>query len=215
LLRWTALCAFAELLGIASAAVWYGAMNVWVGEPDEIALRIGAWFLMSLAAVPEGLVLGGMQAAGLRWFFNTVSSSRWVVTTICVGFLGWGVGTFIPLFVVDESAVVNGAEPGLAATALYALIFGTLVGVIFGLAQSLALPADAKRRYLWVVGTAAGWAIGLPLIYIGAQIAGDLSGWIPRIALWATGGIGAGASVGLFTGIMLFWMTPRDATAEK
>lgn len=58
LLRWSALCATAELLGIASAAIWYGGVNVWVGEPPELSVRIGAWLLMTLAAVPEGLVLG-------------------------------------------------------------------------------------------------------------------------------------------------------------
>lgn len=215
LLRWTGLCAVAELLGIASAAIWYGAMNVWVGEPKEIPLRIGAWLLMSLAAVPEGVVLGGLQAVGLRWFFNGVSTLRWVFTTICVGFLGWGIGTFIPLFIVDEAAMANGDEPGLATTAFFAAIFGMLVGLIFGGAQSSALPAEAKRKFLWVVGNAAGWALGLPLIYIGAQIAADQTGWAARIILWASGGVGAGASVGVFTGFALFWMTPRDSLGDK
>jgi len=215
LLRWTGLCAVAELLGIASAAVWYGAMNVWVGEPKEIALRIGAWLMMSLAAVPEGFVLGGLQSVGLRWFFNGVSTARWVFTTICVGFLGWGIGTFIPLFIVDETAMTNGDEPGLAVTAFFAAIFGILVGLLFGGVQSSALPAEAIRKFPWVVGNAAGWALGLPLIYIGAQIAADQAGWAARIILWACGGVGAGATVGIFTGFALFWMTPRDSLVDK
>lgn len=35
LFLWVGLCATAELLGIGSAAVWYGAINVWVGEPVD------------------------------------------------------------------------------------------------------------------------------------------------------------------------------------
>jgi hypothetical protein len=205
--RWLALCAIAELFGIASAAVWFGAINVWAGEPEALTLRIAAWFLMSLAAVPEGLILGGLQAHGLRWFFTSVSAARWIGATIAVGFLGWGIGTFIPMFVVDEAVMANGAEPGLAATALYSLVFGLGVGAVFGLAQAWALPAEARGRGLWVLANAIGWAIGLPLIFIAAKIAGDQSGWIMRVALWACGGIGAGASVGIATGIGLVWMT--------
>lgn len=71
---------------------------------------------------------------------------------------------------------------------------------------------NADRRYPRVIGNAAGWAIGLPCIFIAAQLAADQSGWIPRIALWAFGDVGAGASVGVLTGIALRRMTaPRSA----
>lgn len=34
--RWVGLCGLAEFLGIGSAAVWYGAINVWLGEPSVL-----------------------------------------------------------------------------------------------------------------------------------------------------------------------------------
>ena len=215
LLCWAALCTVAELLGIASAAIWYGAVNFWLGEPPEFLLRIVAWFLMTLAAVPEGLVLGGLQAYGLSWVFATVSRSRWILATIVVGLIGWGIGAFLPLFLVAEPAVGGGNEPGLAATAMFAAVFGVLIGAVFGLGQSWALPAEARRRYRWIIGNAVGWAIGLPFVYVAAQLAADQSGWVVRIALWAAGGIGAGSCVGLSTGIALLGMTNhRSAKAS-
>lgn len=203
LYRWVCLCAAAELLGIGSAAVWYGAVNIWVGEPSALALRLGAWLLMSLAAVPEGLILGGLQVIGLRWFFPATSRSRWILATTAVGLVGWGIGTAIPLFMIEPTGPEHGAEPSLAATAAFSAVFGVGIGAVFGLAQSWALPPQARPRRLWVACNAIGWALGLPLIYMAAQVAADQAGWTLRLLLWALGGVGAGASVGVATGLCL------------
>lgn len=205
------MCAVAEFLGIGAAALWYGVVNVVVGEPVPLLARAGAWLLMTLAAVPEGLVLGGLQAVGIRWFLPSVSMRRWIVATVAVGIVGWAIGTFIPLFVVGPApGDVPVDEPGLAATALFAAVFGLAVGAIFGLAQYWALPGEARRRPLWVVANTAGWGLGLPCIYVAAQLGGDLDGWVPRIAAWALGGLGAGAALGGATGLALLRMRSRE-----
>jgi len=210
-LRWIALCAVAELLGIGAAAAWYGAMNVIVGEPEAIAARLGAWLLMALAAIPEGVILGGLQVLGLRWFFARVSAARWILATTALGFLGWGIGAFIPLFVVGEPATGGEfAEPGLATTAAFAAVFGVAVGALFGLAQSTALPRAARRRWSWVLANAAGWMLGLPAIYVAAQVAADLSGTLARVALWCAGGVVAGALIGAATALSLQVMRSED-----
>jgi hypothetical protein len=201
--KWVALCGAAELIGISAAGAWYGTVNVWIGEPAAIPARIAAWFLMSLAAVPEGLILGGLQVAGIHWFIPDVSPRRWISATILVGLFGWGVGTFIPLFVMREATPQTGAEPGLGATAVFAAVFGVAVGAIFGLAQAWALPSHVRPRALWVVGNAIGWAAALPLIYVAAQIGGDYEGWSLRLAAWAAGGCAGGASLGVATGCAL------------
>jgi hypothetical protein len=213
--RWVGLCAVAELLGIGSAAVWYGAINVWLGEPSVFILRLGAWFLMSLAAVPEGLVLGGLQAIGIRWFLPSTSTFRWITATIAVGLLGWGMGTATPLFFVSEAELSNGTEPSFAAIALFSAAFGAAVGAIFGLAQAWALPAQTKRGWIWVVCNVIGWAVGLPLIYLAAQFAADQPDWVLRVILWALGGLGAGASVGVATGLGLIAMTKQQSTTQR
>ena len=95
--RWVILCVLAELFGIGAAAIWYGGVNVLFGEPGTFLPRIGVWLLMTLAAVPEGVILGGLQAAGVRWFLPAVSAIRWIAATIAVGLLGWGIGTFMSI----------------------------------------------------------------------------------------------------------------------
>jgi hypothetical protein len=201
----------AELLGIGAAAMWYGPVNLWIGEPEQLVLRTGAWSLMSLAAVPEGLILGGFQAIGIKWWLPELSAARWIVATIAVGFIGWGIGTYIPMFLVDEAAFANGSDPGLVKTTMFAATFGIIVGAVFGLFQSWAFPSETKRRQYWIITNSIGWGIGLPLIYVAAQLASDQSTWIVRILLWAIGGVSAGFCVGVATGVGLYLITSGHA----
>lgn len=201
IVRWIALCAVAEFFGIALAAIWYGIVAVTFGEPVELALRIGVWLLATMSAIPEGFVLGGLQAYGLRWFYPTLSATRWITMTTLVGLAGWGVGTFMPLFMVGEAA--SAPEPSPTAIAAFAAIFGSLAGVAFGAAQAFALPVGADGRVKWVIANVIGWALGLPLIYLAAQLAGDFQAPAAMVAIWATGGLGAGVCVGVATAVAI------------
>lgn len=212
---WVALCAVAEFLGIAWAALWFGGMHFFLGELEPIPARVVVWIAMSMAAIPEGVILGGLQAEGVKWFLPDLSAWRWMLATIAVGFLGWGVGTFIPLFLIGQDEAAAGPEPGLAATAAFAAIFGLAVGAVFGLAQAWALPEGSGGKLSWVIANTVGWAIGLPLIYMAAQIAGDYSSWTAKIGLWAVGGLGAGMSVGAATGIALLKLDRNELSPNN
>ena len=173
---------------------------------------------MSLAAVPEGVILGGLQAIGARMFVPDISARRWIVATIFVGFLGWGIGTFIPMFVITEVPVATDSDPSseLQGALLFAAVFGVLIGAVFGSAQSLALPRGKGRRLSWTVANAIGWAVALPMIYGAAQIATAYPGWAAKIAIWASGGAVAGILLGVMTGIALLRMRrgePRQSSA--
>jgi hypothetical protein len=209
---WVVICALAEWLGIGAAVLWYGAVLSAFGEPVALAPRIGVWLTASAAALPEAIVLGGLQAFWLRTIWPGLSAARWILATMAVGLIGWGVGAFIPLFMFPESggAAQSPAadptaafDPSLGAIALFATLFGLAVGAVFGLGQALALPTGSRARRLWIIGNAAGWAVGLPLIYVAAHLASDLPGWGARIGLWMAGGLGAGLAVGAATAVVL------------
>lgn len=200
---WILLCAFAECAGVALAALWYGAVAVGFGEPDDIVARIGVWLLLTAAAVPEGLVLGGLQATGLRWFLPELSLRRFVGATIAVGLIGWGIGSFIPLFVFHEPAGADAIEPSLMAVAGFAAVFGSAIGSVFGAFQAWALPVGAASRLRWVAANAVGWALALPLIYMAAQWAADSTGVAPKVLLWAAGGGAAGLTIGTATAVVI------------
>jgi len=210
-LLWVVLCATAEAVGISVAVVWYALADVYFANPEGFANRVAAWLVMSAAALPEGLVLGGLQSTGIRWFLPTVRRVHWIAATTVVGLLGWAVGTWFPVFMPFEaqpgSAVV---EPTVVQTVGFTVIFGACAGALIGGAQSFAMPTvnsggGRSLRVIWIVANSIGWAIGLPCIYLAASFGADLSNVAARVAVWSGGALLAGAAGGAATGAGLVY----------
>jgi hypothetical protein len=57
-----------------------------------------------------------------------------------------------------------------------------------------------------VLANSGGWAIALPFIYVAAQLGAEYADWASRLTLWASGGLLAGAAIGLATAGVLHAM---------
>jgi hypothetical protein len=211
LLNWALICALAEALGLLAAGMWYGTVMAVLGEPEALAPRLGVWAAASLAAVTEGIILGGIQAWWLHHLWPSLSARRWIAATIAVGLIGWGFGTAVPLFLAPE----GGAPPSLPMLLGFAALFGAVAGLLFGVVQALALPARAQPRRAWVLGNVAGWAVGLPLIYAAAHLGADAATAAGTLAWWAAGGAAGGLAIGACTGLALMRMAPAPARVGR
>ena len=98
------------------------------------------------------------------------------------------------------------AATELRGAMLFAVVFGLLIGAVFGAAQAWAFPGGGRRRLYWTISNTIGWALVLPMIYGAAQIATEVEGWFSKIAFWAVGGLAAGGLIGLATGVALLEM---------
>jgi len=208
--HWVALCALAEALGISVAVLWYAAVDGAFPDPQGTLTRVVTWLGLSAAAIPEGIALGGLQSIGVRWFLPGISRLRWVAATMCVGWLGWAVGTWFPVFMpFDGDTNTAAVEPDILQVLAFTTSFGVCAGALIGGAQSLVMPrkiGNSDRtpwwrsiRWIWVLAHSVGWAVGLPCIYIAASFGADMESVAARIACWVTGALLAGASVGLAT----------------
>jgi hypothetical protein len=98
------------------------------------------------AALVAGLVTGAVIGAGQSFVSQRrLRPARWILATA----LGMGLGLLLGATVVDF-------RTSLADLA----VMGALTGVLLGVAQTLALPAETRRRWWWAVAMPLLWAIG-------------------------------------------------------
>ena len=96
-----------------------------------------------------GLVLGAGQTLASR---RRLDPRRWIPATA----VGMGAGLLLGAAVVDYGT-------SLADLAL----MGALTGLVLGPAQALALPLQARRRWLWAAAMPALWALGWTVTTLG------------------------------------------------
>ncbi len=201
---WILLTALAELVGILLGASWWIWADGLLPDPDGLFWQVSMLLFKALSGVPEGLVLGLVQANLMSRRLPDLSIVRWTAATCLVAVVGWAAGSSFSIFAPSDAGS-GGFDPGVGQTILMASGFGVLVGALFGGAQTLALSGLGVVRWPWIVGNAVGWALGLPVIYLAAS--GLALG--PIWALAAIGGLVAGALVGVSTAVAFAVMTGR------
>jgi len=202
---WTVVCGLAELLGIATGALWWVGWDQLNPEPVGAATKAGMLAIKGLSGLVEGLILGLAQAWLLRRRYTALSAVAWSSVTCALALLGWTIGSSFAIYGGAEAGAPP-ADPGPVATVIMSAGFGLAVGAVFGAGQALVLRRAARRAWVWIAANAAGWAIALPAIYLAASVGGG-PGLLP---LAAGSGLAAGLMLGLVTGLSLRWMPPRE-----
>jgi hypothetical protein len=196
--RWVAHCALGEALGLTAGLLWFASWLLAPGAPEPPGGRLGLWALLALSAVPEALILGLLQARGLRPALPGLDLGRFLRWTLLAGLAGWGLGGAAGLLLVEPGA--TGAAETRPALALLATAgIGAGAGALFGWAQGRALPAAGGGRRAWLWGNVAGWTLALPVVYAGASLGAEAEGAALRVAIWGVAGLAAGALIGAAT----------------
>lgn len=210
ILYWVAVCALAELAGFATAALWWVLVDQVLPDPALVLEKAGTLGLKALAGVPEGLILGWAQVGLLRRRAPGLRRAPFIGCTILVAVLGWAGGSAVPIFLADSVVgSAPAAEPGIAAMLVGTAAAGLVSGLLFGVTQALALRGVFDRVVWWVLGNAAGWAVGLPITYLAAS-QGDASAPLCNALIYGLpGGLAVGAWVGAATAMAAAMMRPR------
>ena len=111
--------------------------------------RVDSPIAALLGGAVAGLVLGAGQALVSR---RRLDPRRWIPATG----MGMGIGLFFGAAVVDYGT-------SLADLAL----MGALTGLVLGPAQAVALPRQARQRWLWAAAVPALWALGWTVTTLG------------------------------------------------
>ncbi len=149
-----------------------------------------------------------------------VSWKFWLWWVLATAF-GWGVAVAVGLAVVGAVglalAVVLGRAVGVSG--FLAAAVGLLVGEVMGWAvpdamigtmQWLVLRRQVPRAGWWVLATAFGWFVGVPVGLTGVGAVGQpRAEAIGLLVMWPLGGAVAGAVLGVMQWLVLRRRVPR------
>jgi hypothetical protein len=114
----------------------------------------------------------------------------------------------------ETSGPQTPAEPGLAIVLVLAAATGLVAGPLLAAFQWLRLrTVIAQRTLLWLAANAAAWALGMPLIFLGAQANELGAGPVLTGVAVAASIFVAGAVVGAVHGAVLVWLV-RNHTSH-
>jgi hypothetical protein len=204
-LHWTIACGMGEFLGIGVAAGIAFLHIHFLGEPQTIGQRLLVIFVMVLAGIIEGLVVGSFQWSVLRRKFVNLKVQNWLIVTALGAATAWLLGMLPSTFFAPEPSAASSEslEFSSAQFALLAVLSGVVLGALFGAFQWVELRKHALNASRWIVANLLGWTVGLAIIYLGASAPLVETGLAAVIMIGTISGLLSGLSVGAITGLFL------------
>jgi hypothetical protein len=202
--RWVLANAGGELAGLGTVALTAWTFLSAMGGEQTLLQHILFALVMIAAGAFEGAVVGAAQAWVLGPRLPGMPAWEWVRATVLGSFLAWILG-MLPstlMAALAESSGVEPTEPGAAAGYGLAALLGLVAGVILSFFQWRVLRHHLAGAGGWLAANAVAWALGMPLVFLGADLA-SRAGTIPAavitaaITLLATGSV-VGAVHGLW-----------------
>ena len=215
--RWVIANALGELVGLGTVAVVGFFMFQRAGEPASIAQVIAFAAVFILLGAFEGVVVGLAQRQVLRTLLPSVRG--WVLATVVGAMVAWAVGmvpsTIASLMQQGVPATSAPSEPPLLLILLLAAGLGAVAGPMLAAFQWLSLRRVVPgKAWLWLPANAAAWALGMPVIFLGAQ-ANEVTSSAAAIAgLVASAIFVAGAVVGAVHGRVLLGLVHGGSTGQ-
>jgi hypothetical protein len=213
--RWVAANALGELLGLGTVAAMGFFVFQRTGEPTNTGQVLAFAAVFIILGGFEGLVVGLAQRHILRSLLPSVRG--WVLATTVGAFVAWAIG-MLPSTVISlmpQSDTGANLEPPLALVLLLAAGLGAVAGPLLAVFQWLSLrkvlPGNA---WLWLPANALAWALGMPVIFLGAQ-SNELTSSATVVAVSvALAILVAGAVVGAVHGRVLMGLVQPGASGK-
>ncbi|PVX31400.1 hypothetical protein [Sphingomonas pokkalii] len=207
--RWIEACAAGEMLGIASAALWWVTIDRVdlgaAGGPADWLLFIGK----AASGLALGLVLGSLQSWALKRQFPALNTRLWVIATTIVSVALFAVAAWYSVFLpFDQQSLVPVAHTPFE-TAITSAGFGVALGILLGIAQAVVLHGAARRAFWWILASALGWGAALPCIYLAASVGSSAPGSLEIAARGVVGGVASGIVLAGITGMSFAVMRLR------
>ena len=212
--QWVLADAAGGAVGLGAASL-IGAALAWTVETALGAFAgLAMMAILVFAGTFEGAVVGVAQALVLRRWLKGLSWKKWVLATAVGALVAWILG-MLPTTLMDFSAeATNTPAPEISDAMQYAfaILLGAVAGPILGFAQWILLRRHVHKAGWWLAANSAGWALGMPLVFVVAGSAppeGITVGFALVVVLTIAV---VSAVVGAVHGLALIWLLRRRAS---
>jgi hypothetical protein len=195
-----------ELVGLGAAAALGWVLFSTAQEPETLLRHILTSIAMIAVGGGEGIVVGLAQGWVVHRHLPDLRLREWVQATALGALVAWLLGMLPSTFLAAgaEASGAPAAEPSQPVVlGLAALMGGLVLGPILSFFQWRVLRHHVRGAGRWILANSAAWALGMPLIFAGADRAAAAgSPWASALIVLASLAA-AGAVVGAVHGLWL------------
>ncbi len=208
--RWVLANGVGELLGLGFGAL--ASLPLQLRLESALPTVAAALVAAVVFAVLEGVIVGGLQWRVLRERAPAIAARAWVGATMLGGLIAWLAVSLPFALMQDDATSAEGAtEPALVLQLAMMALAGLAAGPVLGGTQALVLRRVTRHPWAWVWANARAWAVGLPIIQLGA---GGMPVGTPTVVMVAGAALAlfvAGCSVGRIHGPTLLRLSEVPA----
>lgn len=212
--RWVLANAAGELAGLGTVALIAWAFVSTLKHQQTFLQHVVFAIALIAAGALEGVVVGVAQSWALAPRLAGLSRKEWIQASFLGSLLAWVLG-MLPstlMAAVTESSGQAPAEPGPAVVYPLAALLGAVTGLLLSFFQWRVLRRHLSGSAGWMAANAVAWALGMPLVFLGADLAAR-GGALPVVlGLCAATLAAAGAVVGAVHGLWLVWKLPPGSS---
>lgn len=213
--RWILANAWAELLGLGAT---FAAVAWLLPRLDSHGITgvLVAFAAAVLSGSLEATAVGLAQWWAFHPWFPAIARRAWWLATLIGALLGYVLG-YLPstlLSLGEAAGQAPVAEPPQWVTLLLAAGLGAVAGVVLSFVQWRVLRrAGVQRAGLWIPANMLAWALGMPVVFAGMDLAFAMPSLWLSVLVVAGALLVAGAVVGAIHGrfLVVLARAPRAA----
>ncbi|WP_299441287.1 hypothetical protein [uncultured Phycicoccus sp.] len=204
--RWVLANTVGETLGLGATGLLAWLVVGRSAEPSAVGAVLAGFAIVVLSGAVEATVVGLLQHRAVHpWLPGLTRRAWWWATlwgALTAYVLGYLPSTVVSLLSVDGDAAPV-PEPPQGVVVLAAAGLGLVAGAVLAWAQTLVLRHHVARAWRWVPANMLAWAVGMPMIFVGMDLAFRDGGVVRTAAVVVATLASAGAVVGVINGSFL------------
>ena len=202
--RWIIANGFSELVGLGATFATIGLLVSKIETQQMTGILLSFAITVSCGVI-EATIVGLAQWWTMHPWFPMIGRFAWWRATLIGALLGYILG-YLPSTLMSMGEAVtqtSQVEPPQWVTLLLAAGLGAVAGAVLSFAQWLILRRKVKRAELWIPANMLAWALGMPVIFLGMDLAFKMAEVWQSVLVVGVAILAAGLIVGAIHGRFL------------